>query len=157
MLILNRRKAIFRISSLLGVCVIAVIWFQLSSKTTFGKILGQSSSEKDEIEYIVIQANIDIIDTSLWTRIDDPKLIDQLITGQSDISLKKQLTKSTRILNHTMTLHTQFNSYFYDFDEDYFVGEGRDYKIANGSFIDIIRSLRNDVEWKTREEFFDAE
>lgn len=154
---LNFKRKTIVISSLLCVFVLALIWFQVSNKTTYGNILDRSISAEEEISHIIIEANIAIIGDALWTRIDNPELIDQLITGQSDVSLKKQFRKNTRILNHTMTIHTQSNSYFYDFDEDYFVGKGMDYKIASGSFIDIVRSLRNEIEWKASEAFLDDE
>lgn len=136
------------ITSILCALVIAVIWFQYSSKATFENVVESNISDANEITDIVIEANIAIIGDTMWTRIEDPLIIEQLMAGYSDISLAKELTKNTRILNHAMTLTTGANSTVFYFDEESFVGNGRDYKIQKGSFIDVVRSLHGDIEWQ---------
>ena len=149
----NKKKIIL---SLFSLVLVAIIFFQISSMTSFRDVLNQNISDKDKISQIFISADVDNTGNTLWTRIDEPKLIEQLINELSDISIKRQFTKNNRILNHTMTIHTQSNSYFFDFDKEHFVGNAKDYKIVNGSFVNVIRSLGNDVEWKTLDEFLEV-
>ena len=116
-----KRKPLFFLS--LGcVIVLAIIWIQYSSKTNFAGILDRDMSDANEIRDVVIEANIVVMGETMWTRIEDPLLIDQLLAGLSDISLAKELTKNTRILNHAITLSTRSKSTVYYFDEEHFVG-----------------------------------
>lgn len=148
---LKFKKSQIIIISLLTVIILGTIGFQVVNKTTFGNVLDQNMSEKDEISHIIIQSKIEITGNYLWARIEDPQVIDQLLTESAKVSLKRQFRKSTRILNHTMTISTGAHSYFIDFDDDYFVANGKDYKIENGNFISIIRSLEEHIEWETDE------
>ena len=137
--------------------VLAIVWFQYSSKTTFEDILDRNMSDSNEIRDIVIEANIAVMGDTMWTRIEDPLLIDQLLAELSDISLAKELTKATSIVNHAITLSTGSKSTVFYFDEERFVGNGRDYKIVDGSFVDVVRGLHGDIEWQTTDEFVGVE
>lgn len=154
---MNNKKLLIIFSSVLVLFFIVVSWHQLYSRTTFGSVLEENISSNEEVTSIAIRSRIDedIADEPLWTRIDDPEIIDELLTEQSNIPLKQQLTKQNRTLEHTMIIEAGANSHYFDFNEDYFVGNGNDYKILDDSFIDTIEKL--ELEWETSEEFLEVE
>ncbi|GAE37727.1 hypothetical protein [Halalkalibacter akibai] len=142
------KKATIILSSFVILIIISVSWIQLSGRTTFGDVLNEKISETDEITHIVFQARIGEI---LWTRIDDPELINSLIEELSNVSIKKRYGSKNMMLDYEMTIHTQSKSYFFNFDEENFSGNSNDYKVIEGSFVKPLLQL--DLEWVTGDEF----
>ncbi|WP_227395953.1 hypothetical protein [Jeotgalibacillus aurantiacus] len=146
------------IASLLIILVITaggMTWFQLTGNTTFGKVLSENLSGTDDITHIILESRIN--GETLWARIDDRDMINQLIADQSTVSLNKQFGRNNELLDYTMTIHKGFNSYFFDFDDGSFIGGNNDYKVMEGSFVEPIIQLGDDVEWVTGEEFLSVD
>ncbi|TFD94338.1 hypothetical protein [Jeotgalibacillus sp. R-1-5s-1] len=144
------------ISLFIFIVVIAgMTWFQLSGNTTFGEVLNENISGTDDITHIILESRIN--GETLWARINDRDMINQLIADQSTVSLNKQFGRNNELLDYTMTIHTGFNSYFFDFDDGSFIGGNNDYKVMEGSFVEPIIQLGDDVEWVTGEEFLSVD
>ncbi|KGA98979.1 hypothetical protein AJ85_19035 [Alkalihalobacillus alcalophilus ATCC 27647 = CGMCC 1.3604] len=135
--------------------LISVILFRFISTTSFGEMLAEDISETDEITHINLYSRVE--DEPLWLQIDDPEMINTLIEEQSIISIRNQYKRIQKTLDYSMTIHTRFNSYYFDFDDEFFSGRRSDYKIINGSFIEPILQLDDDLEWLTGDELFNTD
>lgn len=142
-------------SFLIILIIVGITWYHFYNKTTFGNILNENISNLDEISHIVIRIKKSATNETLWARIDDQKTIDQLITEQSKVPLKKQLTKRNRVLKNAMIIHSQSESYFFDFEEGYLVGNENDYQTFDRDFMDAIDKLN--LKWETGDEFLGVE
>ncbi|WP_413376112.1 hypothetical protein [Alkalihalobacillus sp. 1P02AB] len=148
-------KKLILISSILIGLLISIMLFRFISTTSFGEMLEEDISGTDEITHINIYSRVE--DEPLWLQIDDPEMINTLIEEQSIISIRNQYKRIHKTLDYSMTIHTRFNSYFFDFDDEYFSGRRSDYKIINGSFIEPILQLDGDLEWLTGDEFLNID
>lgn len=144
---------------LMGLILVIFGYLLLSSfeKKMFTDVMEEDDIDLERITGIVIQTRVETIGDPLVAEIEDPALIDQIMQDLSAIEVRQQPTKSPRSLDHTLIIDAYFSNHYFSFDKEYLVAGGMDHRVLEGSFVDIIRNLGSDVEWKTWEERFEEE
>lgn len=78
-----------------------------------------------------------------------------IISESENIDLKEKFTNEVPSLDNTLTIHTLYESYFYDYDSESITANGKEYEVTAGDFQSFINEL--DLEWETDKEYMSEE
>ncbi|MFD1337403.1 hypothetical protein ACFQ4N_17815 [Oceanobacillus iheyensis] len=131
----------------------AFIWYSLSSKTNFKALLDNDLNDVNEITHIVIDKNDIDNNESFWATIEQEELLSLVVSKMEEIELKEKITNKELYLDNTMTIHTIYATYFYDYNSNSIIADGKQYEVLEGNFESFINDLV--IEWETPEEFME--